>query len=129
APEHVRGSGTLDARSDLYALGVILYEMCTGSVPFESDSVVGLMMKHLQEPLPPFSAFRLISSLPEELENTVKRALAKEPGERHPTVRDFVMELEGIALRYVPGLGTGHFRSETYGVGVPAPQAAREKSG
>ena len=79
SPEQGRGRA-VDGRSDLYAMGVILYEMLTGHVPFEGDSAVGIVMKHINDPVP--AVTRLNSSLPMAFDAILTRALAKDPAER-----------------------------------------------
>jgi serine/threonine-protein kinase len=82
APE--QGAGRpVDARCDIYALGVILYELCTHRVPFEAESPTALLLKHLTEPPPPPRRFN--AKLPPELEHVILRALAKEPAARYPS--------------------------------------------
>ena len=79
SPEQARGA-TLDHRSDLYAVGVILYQLLTGRLPFESDSAVGFATKHLtEEPLPP-SRKRPDIRVSPAMERLIMRALSKEPG-------------------------------------------------
>jgi serine/threonine-protein kinase len=76
SPEQARGTAT-GAASDVYGVGVVLYEMLAGRPPFDGDSAVEVAVRHLNDPPPP-----LPDTVPPELAAVVKRALAKEPGER-----------------------------------------------
>lgn len=85
APEQSNGKN--DYRSDIYSLGVILYQMLTGRVPFMAESPVAVSLKHIQtEPMPPRE---LNSEIPEEVEVVMLKALAKEPDERYQEAQAF----------------------------------------
>ena len=92
SPEQARGA-VLDARSDLYAVGVILYQLVCGRLPFDSDSAVGFATKHLGEvPLPPSRRVPGVQ-VSAGLEALILRALAKEPDQRPPSAEAFREEL------------------------------------
>ena len=82
-------SDELDARSDEYSLGVVVYEMLTGRIPFQSDTPVGYLRKHLQEEPPPFKAIAQSLGVPPEVEAVVMKALKKKREERYPSALEF----------------------------------------
>lgn len=91
APEQMQMDTQLDARADVYALGVIAYHMLGGRPPFSGDLTQLVMQKIMNEP-PPLSGLR--SDLPTEVERAVMHALEKEPGKRPATVAEWVEELD-----------------------------------
>ena len=96
SPEQARGAA-VDPRSDLYSLGVVLYEMITGRPPFSGDSAVAIAYKHVQEnPVPPR---RIDPNLPETLEAITLKTLAKNPANRYPSAQDLRADLR----RYIDG--------------------------
>src|ERR1700681_1489779 len=96
SPEQAQGL-PVSARSDLYAIGVMLYELLTGTVPFEGESVVAIALRHLSEPPRPPSS--LVPSISPSLDAIVLRALAKNPEERFADADEFLAALDGERAR------------------------------
>jgi len=94
SPEQARG-GEVDPRSDLYSLGIVLYELLTGKTPFEGETPVEIAMKHLSNaPKPPS---KLRPDIPPELDMVVLRALAKSPDDRYQSADEMEADLERVA--------------------------------
>lgn len=99
APEQGVGE-TGDERSDLYSLGVILYQMVTGELPYDAETPLALILKHLNEPIP--SACALNPNLPPEIDIIIHKLMAKEPDKRYKGAGELIEDirtLEGALLR------------------------------
>lgn len=91
SPEQAKGKA-VEQSSDLYSMGVVLYEMLTGKVPFEGENPVAIALKHLSDlPVPPQA---LAPEIPDNLNTVVMRALAKDPHDRYGTAEEFIADLE-----------------------------------
>jgi serine/threonine-protein kinase len=94
SPEQARGA-PVDPRSDLYSLGIVLYEMLTGNVPFTGDTPVEIAMKHLSQIPEPPSKQR--ADVPHDLDAVVMRALSKEPDQRYGSTEEMDADLARVA--------------------------------
>ncbi|WP_028273033.1 Stk1 family PASTA domain-containing Ser/Thr kinase [Atopococcus tabaci] len=91
SPEQARG-GMATKQSDVYSLGILLFELLTGNVPFDGESAVSIVLKHFQEPIP--SIRESDPHIPQALENVVLKATAKEKEQRYQTVQEMADDLE-----------------------------------
>jgi eukaryotic-like serine/threonine-protein kinase len=96
SPEQAQGRPVTEA-SDLYSIGVVLFEMLTGRAPFEGDSAVAVALKHVNQPPP--SPREFVPALPPELEAVVLKALAKDPAHRYRDADSFIKDLELVEER------------------------------
>ena len=91
SPEQARG-GMATIQTDIYALGIVLYELLTGKVPFDGESAVSIALKHFQEPLPP--VVNPTAMVPQSLENIVLKATAKDPMNRYRSCYEMFQDLK-----------------------------------
>lgn len=91
SPEQVYGDKKLDGRSDIYALGVILFQMLTGHTPYDADTPARVMMKHVMDPVPAISTER--PDLPAEMDAIITKAMAKERDERYATANELSTDI------------------------------------
>jgi eukaryotic-like serine/threonine-protein kinase len=93
SPEQVKGD-TVDGRSDVYALGVVLYRLLTGQLPFSSDSTTALINAHVDMPIPDVRQVR--ANIPAVWQEVVSKAMAKDPNVRYATAGDFARDVNEV---------------------------------
>ncbi len=112
APEQARG-GLAGKQSDLYSLGIVLYEMVTGKVPFDGESPVAVAMKHIQEQIVP--PRQLVADLPESLEHIILKAVQKDSAERYTSAAELLEDLFYSEDNGVPGVNPARTRTNKDG--------------
>lgn len=131
SPEHARG-GYTDAKSDLYSLGIVMYEMLTGRVPFDADTPVSVALKQMQEQ--PIEPIEINEEIPVSVNNIVLRAMQKDPGLRYANATEMLKDLSR-ALKdpegdFVSGKDGGDFPTQTistmYGAGEKRNQSSNK---
>lgn len=93
SPEQAKGEN-VDTRSDIYSLGIVLFEMVTGQLPFTGETAVALAMKHLKEPIPDIKAIN--PNVSDNLVSVIKKATCKEPKNRYQTISELVKDLKYV---------------------------------
>ena len=93
SPEQAKGEN-VETRSDIYSLGIVLFEMVTGQLPFTGETAVALAMKHLKEPLPDIKAIN--PNVSDKLVSVIKKATCKEPKNRYQTIAELVKDLKYV---------------------------------
>jgi serine/threonine-protein kinase len=91
APEQIQESANVNGKADIYALGVMVYQMLTGEMPFKHNNPGALLIAHLNQPPP--DACDVLPDLPYHIGYAIQRAMAKKPDERFSTAAEFVMEI------------------------------------
>ena len=93
SPEQVTGA-PVDGRADIYALGVVLYRLLTGQLPFAADSTTALINAHVNRPIPDVRTIG--QNIPAVWQEVVSKSMAKDPNERYPTAGDFARDVEEV---------------------------------
>ncbi|MFO1464440.1 MAG: serine/threonine-protein kinase [bacterium] len=102
SPEQAAGV-PVDHRGDIYSVGVMLYEMASGKLPFEAETFMALLTKHMYHPLPPLRSLPSTpKDLPVELEAVIQRCLAKDPSQRYQTMDDLIADLDRFRAGLIP---------------------------
>ena len=96
APEQIQASTNVDGRADVYAFGIMAYQMLTGELPFQHNNPGALLIAHMTQPPP--DPRELAPELPDDAAQAIRRALAKSPEERYRTAGEFAAAL-GIGKR------------------------------
>ena len=96
-PEQAESGRSADTRSDLYSVAAVLFEMLTGRPPFEGETAVDIVIKHMNDKVP--SICRIRSDLPLELDQFMQKAMSKSPDDRYPTPKEFIAAIEQIQKR------------------------------
>jgi serine/threonine protein kinase len=119
APEQVSGERG-DARTDVYAVGVMLYEMLTGEVPFQGDTPMAVMSQRLQREAPLLRRIR--PDVPPQLEAVVYRALRRDPADRYPSMAALRHDLEHLESVPIPEYGQADEAAAPWIAGLPSPR-------
>jgi serine/threonine protein kinase len=126
APEQILG-GEISPRTDIYSLGVMMYEMLTGKVPFDRGASVGTLMAHVNDPLPPMRSINPKLQASPTMENIVNRCMEKEPSRRFNSMKDLLNALKRVGNEDGSSLTDTHesMPMARVGLGLEAPGSGR----
>jgi serine/threonine protein kinase len=120
APEQIRGN-KVDARTDIYSLGIILYEMVTGKVPFDRPSSVNILMAHMNEEAPTLRQMNATVEVSPALEEIIARCMAKDPDQRFRSMDEVLASLRRLAGGAMgSSLTTGEYRASSRPSALPS---------
>jgi TolB-like protein/Flp pilus assembly protein TadD len=120
SPEQANGARGIDARSDIYSLGCVLYEMLAGEPPYTGPTAQVILMRRFTDPVP--SVRKIRANVPEAVDQAIQRALAQVPGDRFPTAAAFAEALETVTTpTATPTLVTPTAAASAAGPSGPAP--------
>ncbi|MEO6539799.1 MAG: serine/threonine-protein kinase, partial [Ferruginibacter sp.] len=117
SPEQAQGGSEIDGRSDVYGLGVIIYQMLSGRQPYSADTPMGVVVKHITEPVP--EILKVLPDLPPEMDTIIKTSMAKDKTKRYATTVDLAKALNLLAfgnegnLTFNTGLRSGLYTAPT----------------
>ncbi len=126
SPEQAQGSD-IDGRSDVYGLGVIVYQMLSGQRPYSADTAMGVVVKHITDPVP--EILKVVPSLPAAVDEIIKTALAKDKSDRYASTLDLARALNLLAFGDEGNISSGTNTTKVPGLSNLITQSPRVKTG